>query len=109
MYDIEASRYLNIDEKYRVIIQLGLEGVPHAIPQIYAPNALRGQKVWLDIADGLSYLTNPPIDWIETGGEFKQYNMDKPVLREGIVIRDVDDDSFSFKAISNKFLLKGGE
>jgi len=81
--DIDERRYLNYSEKKNILEALGLKPVP------FLESSIPGGDVdyWLDRAEGPS-------------------SLNKNVEREGIVVRSILDDSFSFKAISNKFLLK---
>ena len=82
VYDIDNQKYLPLDEKLDVVKILGLQMVP-LLPELtinlFEPD-------YLEMAEGESLLY--------------------PTEREGVVFRDAEDDSFSFKAISNKFLLK---
>jgi hypothetical protein len=86
VWDIEAQRYCNLEEKAKIAMHLNL----HLVPFV-AMIDTRGRKdtveAYVEMADGYSKI-NPE------------------VLREGIVVRDVEDDHCSFKAISNKFLLE---
>lgn len=84
IYDIEIGKYVTKLEKTGVCTQLGLDEVPK-IGATYFPEGTD----YLGIAEGDSVLK-------------------KDVEREGLVFRSMLDDSLSFKAISNKFLLKEG-
>jgi RNA ligase (TIGR02306 family) len=81
-YDIDNSRRLNPEEFFTLMCKLGLE----TVPLITMDACLTGTDELLEFADFKSMLN--PDTW-----------------REGIVIRLVDG-SLSFKAISNKYLLK---
>lgn len=83
VYDLDKRRYLNLFEKLEV---LGILGVDH-VPFVCTPVEGFTTESFLAAATGWSLLNSD-------------------VLREGIVIRDKVDDSFSFKAISNTWLLK---
>lgn len=86
IWDIEKQRYLRDDEKGLVCVALGLQQVPYIGPVKVLP----GQgacKSFLQYAEMNSYIGSRP-------------------EAEGIVIRDILDDSFSFKAISNRWLLE---
>ena len=84
VYDIDAERYLNLLEKKSFCKELGLEEVPLLGTQVQNPGT-----DYLLMAEGDSVLKDD-------------------VEREGLVFRDVLDDSVSFKVISNQFLLEGG-
>jgi RNA ligase (TIGR02306 family) len=81
--DLDERRYLNYSEKKTVLEDLGLKPVPFLSSDMSSGDV----DYWLDRAEGPSLLN-------------------KDVHREGIVVRSILDDSFSFKAISNKFLLE---
>jgi len=98
IYDIDAKRYLMFYERWELTEQLGLKDVPHLREELHkafnwnprdpALNE-RGDPLTLEnvlaLADGKSAL-NPN------------------VMREGLVFK-ATDGSFSFKAISNQWLL----
>lgn len=88
VYDIERQKYLSYDEKQMVISDLSLETVPVIITDVNFSSATKEELI--AAADGKSTLGNKS-------------------LREGLVFRRMNDDSVSFKAISNKFLLKHGD
>jgi hypothetical protein len=81
VYDIRKGQYLPYKEKLDVIRKLWL----YYCPTVPLPESLSTQEEFLRYAEGQSLLF--------------------PTEREGLVIRDLKDDHFSFKAISNKFLL----
>jgi len=83
VWDINKQKYLNLEEKLIVLSEVGIVHVPF----LSDPNDLTTPKEFLEFADGPSLFVST----------------EHP--REGVVIRDWDDDGFSFKAISNQFLL----
>lgn len=84
VYDIKRGEYLKPDERRALI---GTMGMRHA-PVLSTERTLAPVAMMLDWADGKSVLGD--------------------TLREGIVFKQVDG-GMSLKAISNKYLLKGGE
>ena len=82
-FNIDTQEYLGLDEFEGLIKSMGLETVPILDRNFLLPNTVDDL---LEYADAKSVL-NPDFD------------------REGVVIRSVDR-KISFKAISNKFLLK---
>lgn len=54
-----------------------------------------------------AYLNDNIDEWIKLSS-FKS-NLNKNTIAEGIVVRDIDDSSFSFKVINPQFLLKNDE
>ena len=86
VYDIEEERYLNYTEKLEVLDVLGLS----MVPTLYTNQKYQPGFDYLADAEGMSCM----------GSECEA---------EGVVYRDMVDDHFSFKAVSNKFLLEGGE
>lgn len=82
IWDIESQRYLTYAERYLIVQVLGLTPVP-----FLGTLESRDQMYYLQCADRDSVVGQRP-------------------LAEGVVIRDLTDDSFSFKAINNRFLLK---
>jgi len=83
IFDIDNYRRLNEEEMNEVCEELGLRQVPIVYDNISLPNSL---EELLAMAEGKSLL-NPKVN------------------REGLVFR-TEDQSLSFKAISNNFLLK---
>lgn len=88
VWDIERGCYLNLEEKIEVLGDLRLDYVP-ILKDSFKPN-------------GLSWETKGYLEGAEGESVINRYTE-----REGLVFRDKEDDSFSFKAISNKYLLKG--
>lgn len=84
VYDIKRGEYLKPDERRSLIESMGLK---HA-PVLSTERPLAPVAMLLDWADGKSVLGD--------------------TLREGIVFKQVGG-GMSLKAISNKYLLKGGE
>lgn len=95
VFDITEQRYLNLKGMQKFCVDYGLQTVPILIPQ---------NPFWQDETIG-SLLQLAEGKYDNTSNE-----------REGIVIRPIEETyssvlngRLSFKAISNKFLLKGGE
>ena len=90
VYDIKSAKYLPIDEMESFCSDFGLKTVPVIDKEwILTPETTRDKLI--NFADGASLL-NPQAN------------------REGVVWRlNNPDYKFSFKAISNKYLLKWGE
>lgn len=86
IYDLDKRCYLPLFEKLEIVDTLGLTHVPFLCFDEFLPTT----EGFLLIAGGPSIV-----------------NAD--VLREGIVVRDKNDDGMSFKAISNEWLLKHKE
>lgn len=87
IYDIDAGRYLNHHERMEIVTNHPINHVP----LLY--------NVPLADFEGLS---DGNINAVLAAAEGPSINTDN---REGIVLKSVDDPSFSFKAISNKYLL----
>ncbi len=85
IYDIRNQAYLNPTERRRVCEALGIEHVPVLGVDWTAPAS---------VDEGLALAEGPSINH---------------AIREGIVWKCNEDPKFSFKTISNKFLLKGGD
>jgi len=83
VFDIDMGEYLPLDKFKFIVEHLGLETVPILDENFKLPGTI---EELISYADGKSIL-NPNFD------------------REGVVIRSLDRN-ISFKAISNKFLLK---
>lgn len=82
-FDIDKYEYLPLEDFQSLIKELGLDGVPILDLDFKLPNTI---EELIQLADGKSKLNNK-------------------TTREGFVIRS-HDRKISFKAISNKFLLK---
>ena len=95
VFDIDNHKYLNYDRFTEKIFQLGLKTVP-IVSHITGFKLLPTVKEMLEFAEGKSLLN-------------------ANVEREGIVIRPIEEIFYprfgriSFKIISNKYLLKGGD
>jgi ATP-dependent RNA circularization protein (DNA/RNA ligase family) len=86
MYDINTGAYLDAESRYNICSKLGLKHVPILNSVATLPElGLNSIEDILEVADGES--------------------MTKGVKREGLVFKAIDG-SMSFKAISNKWLLK---
>ena len=83
VYDISNTRYLSAMERTQLITSMGLRHVP----LIGTGEIEHDVMGLLDIAEGKSRLNDS-------------------TEREGLVFKCMEDPSKSFKAISNKFLLK---
>ena len=85
LFDIREHRYINPVGRRRMCKNLGLEHVPVLGTDWKAPNS---------VEEGLAIAEGPSINH---------------KIREGLVWKCNEDPSFSFKTISNQFLLKGGD
>jgi RNA ligase (TIGR02306 family) len=86
VFDIDAQRYLSVEEKQKVCRDLCLD----MVPVIFDKLSLTGKSLddILDMANGKTVLNK------------------SGVLREGLVFTLYSDDRVSFKSISNEYLLK---
>jgi RNA ligase (TIGR02306 family) len=86
IYDIDQGRYLNSSERRALATELGIRHVP-----VIGEAAILRESVeqLLIRAEGRSLLN-------------------KDTEREGLVFKSLHDPSISFKAISNRFLIKSG-
>lgn len=84
IFDIQKHEYLHPRHRHMVCSDVGLEHVPVLGTDWNAPES---------VAQGLELAEGPSINH---------------KVREGLVWKCNEDPSFSFKCISNKFLLKGG-
>jgi RNA ligase (TIGR02306 family) len=84
IFDIQKHEYLYPRHRHMMCSEVGLQHVPVLGMDWNAPES---------VADGLD---------IAEGGSINHK------VREGVVYKCNEDPSFSFKCISNKFLLKGG-
>lgn len=92
VYDIDNQKYLSTFNRYEILKIINFNDVNH-VPIIGLPNVFRNiptMEYLLKYAEGKSILH------FETE-------------REGLVFKRYDDGNISFKIISNKFLLKGGD
>ena len=99
IYDIDAKKYVDAAERMRLVAELGLRHVP--VPSYFElfkdiPEAQPVQQ-----GDGGMYLT---LDLVLRLAEGKSMLHD--TQREGLVFKCLTDAGLTFKAISNKFLLK---
>lgn len=84
IYNITLGKYLNLSEKMEFLkLYKTFEHVPIVLLEL---EEIKTVPYFLQQAEGISLLNK--------------------CEREGIVVRTITDDAFSFKAISNKFLLK---
>jgi RNA ligase (TIGR02306 family) len=99
IYDVDQGRYLNAFERSQMAVDImneqALLGVHEDHVLDICPTALKDLKAaqmsveeLLELADGPS-INNP--------------------VREGLVFKSIQNPDFTFKAISNEFLIKGGE
>jgi hypothetical protein len=86
VYDIDKARYVDYNELMEVVNKLNLKTVPI-----------------LDTNFKLKETVNDMVEYAK--GESTLYK----TLREGAVIRAIDDSRISFKVINNEFLIKHGE
>lgn len=85
IFDIAKHTYLAPGERRSVCHMIGLEHVP-----LHGTN----WKAPVSVEEGLAFAEGPSINH---------------KIREGLVWKCNEDPSFSFKTISNQFLLKGGD
>lgn len=85
IFDIQNHGYLNSQHRRRWCKELALDHVPVLGTDWTAPNS---------VEEGLALAEGPSINH---------------KIREGLVWKCNEDPSFSFKTISNQFLLKGGD
>lgn len=95
IYDIDAGRYFNSEERFDLVHRIQMiqeernvmriEHCPHGLINFKVKAATFTVDELLALAEGPS-IVNP--------------------IREGLVFKSIQDPMFSFKAISNKFLLK---
>ena len=85
-FDIDNYYYLNLKDFTNIISELNLETVPILDKEVSLPDNISDL---ITMADGYSILN-------------------EKTIREGLVLR-TSDRTISFKAISNNFLIKGGE
>lgn len=88
VYNIDEKRYLNSFERVALASDLGIEHVP-----------VLGLR---------KFTTEDSVDKLLLEAEAKS-KLNEATEREGLVFKCVDDADLSFKAISNKFLLRGGD
>lgn len=91
IWDIDHQRYLNPEERYDMVEHFGLESVPIVEDLIKLQH--ENGEMW-SVQEILEFADGPSLN-------AKQ--------REGLVFKSYHDPSVSFKAISNKWLLKGGD
>lgn len=91
IYDIDAQRYLTPEERGQVMYELELNGA-----------------TGLNHVDIVSYNKPLPSDEISELLKFAEGKNNAGVEREGVVFKRMDG-KFSFKAISNKFLLQSDQ
>jgi ATP-dependent RNA circularization protein (DNA/RNA ligase family) len=90
IYDIRRGEYVDPQTRHSMVADMGLEHVPVIAYQadLYDTLGITDMNGLLQFAEGTSKLFNTE--------------------REGIVFKEVNG-GMTFKAISNKYLLKGGE
>jgi hypothetical protein len=101
VWDINKQEYLPLHEKIAVIDALNLIHVPMLTELTRIINDVVETKVW----KGASELREFILGMAEGYSKVAWFSKDA-ILSEGIVIRKLDDDGVSFKAISNIWLLK---
>lgn len=87
IYDIDTQKYIGNIERYKIVDTLGLDNVP----VIQVSTDVRN---FTSVQHFLDYAERPSI-----------YNK----VAEGVVFKSLTNPDYSFKAISNTFLLGGGE
>lgn len=87
-YNIADKRYLNTYERHSLADKLGIKHVP--------------------LLEIRKFTTEDTVPGLLLEAENKS-KLCATAEREGLVFKCIDDPSLSFKAISNKFLLKGGD
>lgn len=92
IYDIDTGRYLNAHERYSIGGEMFGPGCDPHVP-IHVVGKVLKDNNFKTIEDLLAYADGP--------------SMNPQVKREGLVFKSLDSD-FTFKAISNKWLLKNG-
>jgi RNA ligase (TIGR02306 family) len=97
IYDIDKGEYLNSEERVALAEKLGLNHV----------KVLENVSLYRSPA-GTSVNVNDVIAQLLTYAEGKSV-LNAQTEREGVVFKNIRDPSLHFKAISNKFLLKGGD
>lgn len=97
IYDIDKGEYLNSEERVALAGKLGLNHV----------KVLENISLYRSPA-GTSVNVNDVIAQLLTYAEGKSV-LNAQTEREGVVFKNIRDPSLHFKAISNKFLLKGGD
>lgn len=95
IFDITTQKKLAPKERLDILTKIDVQGVPLIL--IAGVNEFR-----------VSTDTNDTMQNILTFAEGKSV-LNRDVEREGLVFKKLDDGGTSFKAISNKFLLKGGD
>lgn len=88
IWDIGAQKYLSPEQRQDICSVHGIDHVPVAGPFVIPPEYTIADI--LDMAEGPSYL-------------------EPKATREGFVFKNMNNPSESFKAISNKYLLKHGD
>jgi RNA ligase (TIGR02306 family) len=98
IYDIDKGEYLSSDERVTLAKKLGLNHV-----EVLEKVSLYR---WHRVGTGVN--ANDVISGLLNYAEGKSV-LNNKTEREGVVFKNTRDPSLHFKAISNKFLLKGGE
>lgn len=88
MFDITQQSYINANRRLSLIRDMGLQHVPVIENEVTLPG-------FLDVKTFLRYAERP--------------SLNPNVQAEGVVFKSLTDPNVSFKAISNKYLLSGGE
>lgn len=85
IYDINTRSFLNFEERMEILNEIGLDDVVPCLGKIDCTN--KTLDYFLELAEGKS-IFNPNQE------------------REGIVIKSIIDPNYSFKVISNRYLLR---
>lgn len=89
IYDTKTGEYRSTEHRQEIARMLGLKHCP-----------ILSEKHRLSKDDTIEFMLN----WAEDKSQ-----LNPKAEREGIVLKCVENPSVSFKAISNKFLMKGGD
>jgi RNA ligase (TIGR02306 family) len=89
VYDIDTQEYYTPEQRWMLVLQLGLKHAP-----ILSHELNFKENEWT-------------LDYVLRNAEFKSY-LNQQTEAEGVVFKSIDGKN-SFKAISNKFLLKNDE
>lgn len=101
VWDIDKQEYLPLHSKIMVIEELGLTHVP-ILPEL---SKIINDVVSTKVSGSASELRDFILGMADSYSKVGWFSKN-PVLSEGIVLRKLDDDGVSFKAISNAWLLK---
>ena len=92
IFDIQKHEYLKPFDRRKLVSDIKFDS--EDIPLFHVPVKEKGIKAPISVEEGLALAEGPSINH---------------KVREGLVWKCNEDPSFSFKTISNAFLLKGGD